>query len=52
MSPLHLACRYGLTTQTILLLSRGAAANGGAAAALARRSPLEESLKYARDNFT
>ena len=34
-----------------LLLARGAAVNGGPASALARRTPMEEALRFARSNF-
>ncbi|GFR45476.1 hypothetical protein Agub_g6877 [Astrephomene gubernaculifera] len=50
LSPLHLACRFGLADITYMLIKRGAAVNGGAAAACAPKSPLEEALSYARAN--
>uniref|UniRef100_A0A7S3QTS0 Uncharacterized protein n=2 Tax=Dunaliella tertiolecta TaxID=3047 RepID=A0A7S3QTS0_DUNTE len=51
VSALHLAARYGLADLCVLLLDRGATVCGGVAAATARRTPLEEALKYARSNF-
>ncbi|GIL91090.1 hypothetical protein Vretimale_9511 [Volvox reticuliferus] len=50
LSPLHLACRFGLADIAFLLIKRGAAVNGGPASAYAPRSPLEEALMYARSN--
>ncbi|GAX81813.1 hypothetical protein CEUSTIGMA_g9241.t1 [Chlamydomonas eustigma] len=50
VSALHLSCRFGQPAITFLLLKRGAALNGGGAAAFAPKSPLEEALSYARSN--
>ncbi|KAG2496092.1 hypothetical protein HYH03_005695 [Edaphochlamys debaryana] len=50
LSPLHLACRFGLASISFMLIRRGAALNGGPAAAVAPKSPLEEALAYARAN--
>ncbi|GLI60624.1 hypothetical protein VaNZ11_002787 [Volvox africanus] len=50
LSPLHLACRFGLADIAFLLINRGAAVNGGPASAYAPKSPLEEALMYARAN--
>lgn len=44
------ACRFGLPEITNLLVQRGAAVNGGPAAAFAPKSPLDEALAYARAN--
>ncbi len=50
VSPLHLACRFGQAAIAAMLIRRGAAVNGGGAAAFAPKSPLEEALSYARAN--
>lgn len=52
VSPLHVACRLGLTDITVLLLDRCALVNGGNSCIFCRQSPLEEALQYARSNFT
>ena len=44
-------CRYGQSDLCVLLLNRGALVSGGIASATARKTPLEEALKYARSNF-
>ncbi|KAG2440992.1 hypothetical protein HXX76_003845 [Chlamydomonas incerta] len=50
LSPLHLSCRFGLAEITFLLVTRGAAVNGGSVSIFAPKTPLEEALSYARAN--
>lgn len=48
VTPLHMAARLGLPGIAMLLLARGAMANGAGAAAFARRTPLQVRAERAR----
>lgn len=51
VTPLHLAARAGCTPITVLLLSRGALPDGGPSRGLAKRTPLQEAIMYARSEW-